>query len=297
MQLTSTQLEKISTSTFLVTGGAGFIGSHIAEWLLNAGAGKVRVLDNMATGNFRNIAPFANHRRFQFENGDIRFPEVCKVACKDVDYVFHQAASDSGFLNMLAAAHDGGVKRFVYASGSSIYAYDKAVNITNDIETIGLRYFNVFGARQNTKSEYASVIPKYAMQLIRHESPLVIGTGEYCRNFTYIEDVVQANILAALTTDSQAINQVYDIAFEERISLYQLALCLKEFCSAFDKTIAGIKIVHGPAPGKITTATPFIEKAKKLLGYKPCYSLRNGLLKSAGWYWAYLQQSYTTVST
>lgn len=335
MKLTTKQTEEISASTFLVTGGAGFIGSHIAEFLLIAGARRVRVLDNLATGHFRNIAPCANHPRFEFMNGDIRDVDVCKAACKGMDYVFHQAAlgsvsgsikdpltvnnvNASGFLNMLLVAREANVKRFVYASGCPIYgemnqapkeetggapyAANKYVNElyadvfarANGMETIGLRYFNVFGQRQNPQSEYASVIPKYVMQLMRHESPVINGADEFFCDFNYIENAVDANILAVLTTDPKAINQVYDIDFEERTSLYQLAGYLKEYLGSFDKSIEEIEIINGVARENYNARAQHrvfaAEKAKELLGYRPRFSLQMGLLKSAGWYWAYLPQ-------
>jgi UDP-N-acetylglucosamine/UDP-N-acetylgalactosamine 4-epimerase len=328
MKLTTEQTAKISASSFLVTGGAGFIGSHIAEFLLNAGARKVRVLDNLSTGHFRNIAPFANHPRFEFTNGDIRDIDGCKAACREMDYVFHLAALGSiprsikdpvttnnvnttGFLNMLLVAHDARIKRFVYASGSPIngtynqasnpaspYAVSKYINelyaevFTRlyGMETIGLRYFNVFGQRQDPHSEYAAVIPQFVMQLIRHQAPLINRRNEYSCDFTYVEDVVQANILAALTTDNKAINQVYNITFEEKITLHQLAEYLKEFLSAFDKSIANIEITPSDRAVYAQHSGAFAEKARELLGFEPHYSLRKGLLKTAGWYWAYLPQ-------
>lgn len=332
MKLTTNQTAAISASTFLVTGGAGFIGSHIAEFLLTAGARKIRVLDNMATGHFRNIAPCANHPSFEFMNGDIRDVDVCKAACKGMDYVFHLAAlgsvsgsikdplavnnvNTSGFLNMLLVAQEAKVKRFVYASGCPTYgdmnqapkagtggapfAANKYVNeLYADVfarlygmETIGLRYFNVFGQRQDPQSVYASVIPKYVMQLMRHESPVINEADDFSNGFNYVENVVDANMLAVLTTDPQAVNQVYNIAFEESTSLYQLAGYLKEFLSAFDERITGIEIIDGI----VNDAQPqhpvaFAEKAKELLGYQPRYSLQMGLLKSTSWYWAYLPQ-------
>jgi UDP-N-acetylglucosamine 4-epimerase len=331
MQLSTPQFEKISNSSFLVTGGAGFIGSHIAEFLLNAGARKVRVLDNLSTGHFRNVAPFANHPAFEFMKGDIRDVDTCKAVCQGMDYVFHQAAlgSDpesikdavttndvnvSGFLNMLVVAQAAGVKRFVYASGFPVYGNNNELHTTEEkvatytdnkfinelhvgvfskvyrMETIGLRYFNVFGQRQDPQSAYAAVIPKFVMQLINHESPVIKGTEEYSHDFNYIENVVQANIVAVLTTDPRALNQVYNIAFEERTSLHQLATYLKEFLSVFDKRIADVEIMFDPVPANNADSIAMVEEAKELLGYQPHYSLRNGLLKSVSWYWAYLPQ-------
>ena len=323
MQLSPNQTEKIATSSFLVTGGAGFIGSHIAEFLLNAGARKVRVLDNLTTGHFRNVASFANHPNFEYVKGDIRDLGTCKAVCKEIDYVFHQAAvgsqsgsisdpditnsiNTSGFLNMLIVAQDARVKRFVYASRSSVHGdselpeTEKITDINElyayqfsrlyGIETIGLRYCNVFGQRHHLQSEYAAFIPAFVMQLHKHESPVIHGTGACSCCYTYIKNVVQANILAVLTTAPQAVNQVYNITFDERTSLHQLAGCLKELLSVFDKSIAGIEIINERAGEDMTYAVSFVEKAKNLLGYQPRYSLRDGLLQSAGWYWTYLPQ-------
>jgi UDP-N-acetylglucosamine 4-epimerase len=334
MLLTTVQFEKIAGSAFLVTGGAGFIGSHIAEYLLNAGARKVRVLDNLSTGHFRNVAPFANHPRFEIIKGDICDIETCKAACRGMDYVLHQAAVSSlsgsvnetvatnnvnvsGFLNMLVIAQAAGVRRFVYASGAPIYGdanqvqkEEKGATTYTDnkyinelyadvfanlygMETIGLRYFNVFGQRQDPKSEYAAVIPKIMMQLMRHESPDFTGMETYARDFIYIEDVVQANMLAVLTTDPQAVNQVYNIINEETTSLYQLAMYLKEFLGLFDESIDRIEIVDGVTADdshKKQQQTKTIARTYELLGFRPRHSLRNGLLKSTSWYWAYLPQ-------
>jgi len=319
MKLTAAQYEKIAASTFLVTGGAGFIGSHIAEFLLNAGARKVRVLDNMATGHFRNMAPFANHPHFEFAEGDICNVDTCRVACKGIDYVIQEAAlaaisipmkdsitpgsvDASGFLNILVAAYEAKVKRFVYASGSCRSGNNDEAPATQYInehyaalftrlygmETIGLRYFNVFGQRQNPQSEYAADIPKFVMQFMRHESPVINGSCEYAHDFTYIENVVEANILALLTTNPNAVNQVYNIGVEERTSLDQLAMYLREFLSAFDLSIDNVKIAQKLPLNDMAHPVAFIDKARKLLGYNPGYSLRNGLLKSVSWYWAYL---------
>ena len=319
MKLTAAQRDKIAASTFLVTGGAGFIGSHIAEFLLNAGARKVRVLDNMATGHFRNMAPFANHPNFEFTEGDIRSVETCRVACKGMDYVVQESllgeitipmtgpidpgsVDASGFLNILVAAYEAKVKRFVYASGSCLPGNNGDAPATQYIEehysalftklygmeTIGLRYFDVFGQRQNPQSEYAADIPKFVMQFMRHESPLIKGTCECAHDFTYVENVVDANVLALLTTDPNAINQVYNIGVEERTSLDQLALYLREFLSAFDVGIDHVQIAQKYTLKDTAHPAAFIDKAKKLLGYNPGFSLRNGLLKSVSWYWAYL---------
>ncbi|WP_205511032.1 NAD-dependent epimerase/dehydratase family protein [Longitalea arenae] len=320
MQFTSAQFEMISSAAFLVTGGAGFIGSHIAECLLSAGARKVRVLDNLSTGHFRNVAPFANHPRFEFRRGDIRDMDTCKTACQGMDYIFHLAAggtaysfNTSDFLNLLVVAHEARVKRLVYASGPPVSDNNRASKAGNafspdasryinelyaevfarhyGMETIGLRYGNVYGQRQSLKSEYAAMIPNLVMQLSRHESPDMENAGARCHDFNYIDDIVQANLLAMLTTDPQAVNQVYNIAAEEKTSLFQLAVYLRELLSAFDEQIGLIEI-GGAGLDEQETHSPDVDAVneKALLGYKPRISLQNGLLKSVSWYWAYLPQ-------
>ncbi|MBO9200505.1 MULTISPECIES: NAD-dependent epimerase/dehydratase family protein [Niastella] len=333
MKLTAAQYEKIAASTFLVTGGAGFIGSHIAEYLLNAGARKVRVLDNMASGHFRNMAPFANHPHFEFVEGDIRNVDACRIACKGINYVVQEAPlgaitisvkdpilsgseDASGFLNLLVAAYEAKVNRFVYASSSCLYGNNDEASKTGKktveplssisapqyieeqyaalftrlygMETIGLRYFNVFGQRHDPQSEYAADIPKFVMQFMRHESPIINETNEYVSNYTYVENVVEANVLALLTTDPNAVNQVYNIGVEERTPLDQLAMHLREFLSAFDISINTVQLTQKHTLNDSTHPIAFIDKARTLLGYNPSYSLRNGLLKSISWYWAYL---------
>lgn len=307
MQLTPYQSEKIAASSFLITGGAGFIGSHLAECLLTAGARKVMVLDNFSTGRFRNLAPFANHPRFAYTDGDVRDVHTCKKACEGIDYVFHYAGvspaaevtihndTTSGFLNMLGVAHDAKVKRFVYASN---FFYNGSIDLNElyagqfaslyGMETIGLRYSNVFGPRHDPRSGYALVIPKYILQLMQHQSPVINGTGAYAHDFNYIENVVQANLLAVLTGNATAVNQVYDITFDERYSLPQLALCLKEMLSVFDACIAAVELTYESGPSSDVLSDPFAHKAKELLEYQPRYSLRQGLLQSISWYWTYL---------
>lgn len=322
MQFTSAQFEILSASSFLVTGGAGFIGSHIAECLLTAGARKVRILDNLSTGHFRNVAPFANHPRFEYMKGDVRVMDVCKTACQGIDYIFHLAgggtahnnASLSDFLNLLVVAHDAKIKRLVYASGPPVnndnnqaskvenaFSPDAVPTYINELyaevfarhygmQTIGLRYGNVYGQRQYLQSEYAAKIPNLVMHLSRHELPELLATDK-CLEFNYIDDIVQANILAMLTTDPNAVNMVYNITPEEKNSVYQLAVYLREFLSVFDEQIGHIDIGEA-VPEDHEARLPDADgvKEKTLLGYQPKISLRNGLLKSVSWYWAYLPQ-------
>lgn len=316
----------------LVTGGAGFIGSNLCEALLKEG-NKVRCLDNFTTGKIENILPLLQQypQQFRLIVGDIRKPEDCRKAVEGMEYVLHEAAlgsvprsvndpattnevNISGFLNMLIAARDAGIKRFVYAASSSTYgdseslpkveevigrplspyAVTKYVNElyadvfarTYGLETIGLRYFNVFGRRQDPFGAYAAVIPLFVKQLMKHESPVINGDGEYSRDFTYIDNVVQMNMLALTTQNPEAVNQVYNTAFGERTTLNELVGYLKEFLSEFDSEIAGVEILHGPnRVGDIPHSLACIDKAKRLLGYKPRYCMRDGLREAVKWYW------------
>jgi UDP-N-acetylglucosamine 4-epimerase len=327
--------KELSGYTFLVTGGAGFIGSNLVEYLLQYGAKHVRVLDNFMTGHRKNIEPFLSASNFELITGDIRDMDTCRQAVKDLDFVLHEAAlgsvprsindpvttnevNISGFLNMLIASRDAKVKRFVYAASSSTYGDSKELPKVEDrtgkplspyavtkyvnelyadvfaktygIETIGLRYFNVFGRRQDPDGAYAAVIPKFVMQLMKHESPVINGDGEYSRDFTYVENVVQANILAALTDNTEAINQVYNVAYGERTTLNQLAGYLKEYLSAYDETIGGIDFIHGQnRQGDIPHSLASVDKAKQLLSYQPLFSMKEGLKKAVEWYWENLK--------
>ncbi|OJX91083.1 MAG: LPS biosynthesis protein WbpP [Paludibacter sp. 47-17] len=315
--------------TILVTGGAGFIGSNLCETLLNKGCSVV-CLDNFSTGHRYNIEPFLENPAFQLIEGDIRELETCRKAVEGVDYVFHEAAlgsvprsindpitsnevNVSGFLHMLVAARDAGVKRFVYAASSSTYgdsaslpkiedvigrplspyAITKYVNElyadvfsrTYGMECIGLRYFNVFGRRQDPNGAYAAVIPLFVKKFLQHESPRINGTGEYSRDFTYIDNVVQMNLLAMTTTNPEAVNTVYNTAYGERNTLLQLIDYLKEFLSEHDPAIADIKVEYGPERvGDIPHSLASVEKAKRLLGYEPTHSLREGLREAVSYY-------------
>ncbi|MDD6210891.1 MAG: SDR family oxidoreductase [Bacteroidales bacterium] len=316
----------------LVTGGAGFIGSNLCEYLLSLNF-QVICLDNFATGKIENILPLLNMYpdKFKLIVGDIRNFSDCQKAVEGVDYVLHEAAlgsvprsikdpitsnnvNISGFLNMLVAARDAGVKRFVYAASSSTYgdstflpkvedvigkplspyAITKYVNElyadvfskTYDMEIIGLRYFNVFGRRQDPNGAYAAVIPLFVKKLMAHESPIINGDGEYSRDFTYIDNVVQMNMLAMTTDNPEALNTVYNTAFGERTTLNQLTAYLKEFLTAFDPEIENIEILHGlERVGDIPHSLADIHKAKTLLGYNPKFSMREGLKEAVKWYW------------
>lgn len=314
----------------LVTGGAGFIGSNLCEALLNQGH-KVVCLDNFSTGHRKNIDKFLLNDNFSLIEGDIRDMETCRKAVDGIDYVLHEAAlgsvprsindpitsnevNVSGFLNMMVAARDAKVKRFIYAASSSTYgdsaslpkvedvigkplspyAITKYVNElyadvfskTYGMECIGLRYFNVFGRRQDPHGAYAAVIPLFVKKLMQHESPVINGDGEYSRDFTYVDNVIQMNLLAISTTNPEAVNTVYNTAYGERNTLIQLTGYLKEFLSEFDPKINSIEIKHGPNRiGDIPHSLASIDRAKELLGYHPLYSLRDGLKEAVKWYW------------
>lgn len=316
----------------LITGGAGFIGSNLAEELLKRGH-QVTVLDNFATGKIDNLLPLLEKfgDSLTLQVGDIRNIADCKKATKDIDFVFHEAAlgsvprsikdpvtsndvNVSGFLNMLVASRDAGVKRFIYAASSSTYgdspslpkveevigkplspyAITKYVNElyadvfsrTYGMECIGLRYFNVFGRRQDPNGAYAAVIPLFVKKLMQHESPVINGDGEYSRDFTYIDNVIQMNLRAMETDNPDAVNQVYNTAYGERTTLNQLVESLKEYLSEHDPAIAEVEVIHGPnRAGDIPHSLASIDKAKNLLGYDPRFSMKQGLKEAVKWYW------------
>jgi len=320
----------MKNNSILITGGAGFIGSNLCEYFLGKGY-KVICLDNLATGFKSNMDCFMSHPFFKFIEGDIRDLQTCREAVKGVDYVLHQAALGSvprsikdpattnevnigGFLNMLIAARDAGVKRFIYAASSSTYGDSKTLPKVEDkigkplspyavtkyvnelyadvfsrtygMECIGLRYFNVFGRRQSPKGAYAAVIPLFVKSLINHERPVINGDGEYSRDFTYVENVIQANYLAMTTTNPQAVNKVYNVAFGERTTLNQLFNYLREGLSDFDPAIEAISPVYGPfRAGDIPHSLASIDSARSMLGYDPKFSVKKGLQEAIKWYW------------
>lgn len=319
----------------LVTGGAGFIGSNLIEALLKQD-NYVVCLDNLSTGKKENIDPFFTFKNFKFIEGDIRNVEDCQEAVKDIDFVLHQAAlgsvprsindpkttndvNISGFLNMLNAAKDAKVKRFVYAASSSTYGdhpdlpkeedkignplspyavtkyvnelYAKVFADTYGIETIGLRYFNVFGKRQTPDGAYAAVIPKFVKALIDKQSPIINGDGSHSRDFTYIDNIIQINQLAAITSNPQAINTVYNVACGENTSLTELFNVLVEYLSVYDNDIKDVKAIYGPPrQGDVKHSLASIDKAKSLLGYEPKYFFNEGLKESVEWYWKSLSE-------
>jgi len=322
-------MNKIKNSKVLVTGGAGFIGSNLIEVLLEQD-NRVICLDNFMTGKRENIEAFFNNPDFVLLEGDIRDFLICRKACVGVDYVLHQAALGSvprsiedpmtsaeinifGFVNILFAAHEAKVKRFVYAASSSTYGDSEALPKYEDeigkplspyaitkyvnelyaenffriygIESIGLRYFNVFGKYQDPDGDYAAVIPKFVSSMIKHESPVINGDGSYSRDFTYIKNVVQANQLAALAVEPKAVNTVYNIAYGERTTLNELYAELQKNLTRFDPKIANIHPHHGPErAGDIPHSLASIDKARELLGYDPQYNLDEGLQEATKWY-------------
>ncbi|RED19622.1 UDP-N-acetylglucosamine 4-epimerase [Flavobacterium cutihirudinis] len=323
-------METSTQNTILITGGAGFIGSNLCEYFLSLGH-KIICLDNFSTGHRNNLKESLKNPDFRLIEGDIRNIADCKLAVEGVDYVLHQAAlgsvprsindpittndvNVSGFLNMLVAARDAKVKRFIYAASSSTYGdseglpkvedvigkplspyaitkyvnelYAEIFSRTYGLETIGLRYFNVFGRKQDPNGAYAAVIPKFVMQLMKYESPVINGDGNYSRDFTYIDNVIQMNELAMKCQNAEAVNTVYNTAFGDRNTLNDLVKYLKEYLSEYDPKIADVEIVHGEnRAGDIPHSLASIEKAQKILGYAPKYSLQKGLKEAVNWYW------------
>lgn len=314
----------------LVTGGAGFIGSSLCYDLLERD-NKVVCLDNFATGKRENINELKGNLKFRLINGDIREPEVCRRAVKGIDVVLHQAALGSvprsiadpattnavnitGFLNMIIAARDAGIKRFVYASSSSVYgdspdlpkveertgkvlspyAITKAVNeeyarIFGNLygmETVGLRYFNVFGRRQDPEGPYAAVIPKFTRLFMKHQSPVINGDGSNSRDFTYIDNVILANNLAATVDNHAALNQVYNVACGDSVNLNEMTMLLRGYLAAHDPKIIEVEPTHGPVrPGDIPHSMASVGKAVRLLGYQPQVLFSEGLKRAVEWYW------------
>jgi UDP-N-acetylglucosamine 4-epimerase len=314
----------------LVTGGAGFIGSNTCESLLLDGH-EVICLDNFITGKRVNIASLIQNESFSLIEGDIRSIEDCRKAVLNCDVVLHLAALGSvprsiadpittndininGFLNVIVAARDAGVKRFVYAASSSTYGdsvslpkvediigkplspyaitkyvgelYADVFSKTFGMECIGLRYFNVFGRRQDPAGAYAAVIPKFIDTLMRHEAPIINGDGNYSRDFTYVDNVIQINKLAMFTTNMDSINQVYNVAFGESSTLNELFVEIKNNLASLDERINEINCIHGDfRTGDIPHSLASIEKAKNLLQYFPTHSLKQGLKETVSWYW------------
>ena len=309
-------------SKLLVTGGAGFIGSNIVEAILNMGL-KVRVLDNFSTGKEENIKEFIGNPNFELIRGDIRDLDTCYKACEEIDYVLHQAAWGSvprsvempilyeeinikGTLNMMEASVKNKVKRFVYASSSSVYGnseklpkvegeegelispyaltkktneeYGKLFFKLYGLETVGMRYFNVFGKKQDTNGAYAAVIPKFVKKLMNDEAPIINGDGKQSRDFTYIDNVIEANLKACLASKEVA-GEAFNIAYGGRENLIDLY-------SKIEKLLGkNIKPLYGAdRKGDIKHSNASIEKAKRLMNYNPKYSFSNGIELTINWY-------------
>ena len=307
----------ISNDCFLVTGGAGFIGSHIAEYLLKHGAKQVRVLDNMANGFEKNLDVLKGYAAFQFIEADIRNEDICRQACEGIDYISHQAALGSvprsikepiyfnevnvgGFTNMIKAAVESNVKKFVYASSSSVYGdeptlpkiEDKVGNClspyaatkkTNElyaqvfadvfgIKTIGLRYFNIFGPRQDPDGAYAAVIPLFVKGIMKRIPVFINGDGEQTRDFTFVENAVQVNIKSMLTENAAAFNKVYNVAVGENFSVNYLYNACKQYLESNWEPV-----YREPRAGDIRNSLADITLAKKLLGYQPTRKFEAGL--------------------
>ena len=312
--------DDLSNSSFLITGGAGFIGSHIAEYLLKNNAGKVRVLDNMANGLESNLKILKAYNSFEFIEGDIRNIETCRKACEGIQYISHQAALGSvprsikepystndvnvgGFVNILKAAVENSVRKFVYASSSSVYGDEPALPKREDrignclspyavskmanelyadvfskvynIPVIGFRYFNIFGPRQDPEGQYAAVIPLFVKAIINHETAYINGDGEQTRDFTFVENAVQINIKGMLTSSDEAKNKVYNVAVGENYSINYLYNTIKEYLKS-DIDPIYIK----PREGDVRNSLADISLAKKLLNYAPTTKFDGGLIKT-----------------
>lgn len=308
----------------LVSGGAGFIGSNIVSYLLQHGVGKVRVLDNLSNGFMRNLETFKSDARFEFMEGDITRPEDCAKACQGMHLLTHQAALGSvprsiknplatsdanttGYLNMLLAARDAGIKRVVYASSSSVYGDSTASpkkeenlgrplspyavsKLTNELyasvfamhygmEIIGLRYFNVFGPHQDPNGPYAAAIPLFMNALLFGKEAVIYGDGAQTRDFTFVENAVQANIRALFTNNQHALNKVYNVAVGESVSVNDLYHTIAEICGQTRQP------KHVPERiGDIKNSLADISLAKDLLGYNPRYRIREGLEVTIDWF-------------
>jgi UDP-N-acetylglucosamine 4-epimerase len=329
-----------------ITGGAGFIGSNLCEYFVSKGY-EVTCLDNLSTGFRHNIEPLLTLSNFHFVEGDIRDMDTCRKMAAGADVVLHEAALGSvprsindpintnsnnidGFLNMLVAARDAGVRRFVYAASSSTYGDSKVLpkvehnigrplspyaitkfvnelyaNVFSSlygIETIGLRYFNVFGRRQDPHGAYAAVIPLWVKALINHQQPFINGDGSYSRDFTYVDNVIQANELAATVPSdtlrqratlynktlppNSPIDMVFNVAYGGNTTLNQLFACLRSNLARYDSSIKDIEPVYRPnRPGDIPHSQASIAKAQQILGYQPQYDALRGFEQACDWYW------------
>lgn len=314
----------------MITGGAGFIGSNLCEYFLKQGH-EIRALDNLATGRLRNIEQLLAEKNFEFIEGDIRNLETCRSAVKGFDVVMHQAALGSvprsidrpidtnavnidGFVNMLVAAKDEGIERFIYAASSSTYGDSKELpkveerigkpmspyavtKLANELyadvfhkiyglKTIGLRYFNVFGRNQDPDGAYAAAIPRFVKAFMEGRSPEIHGDGEQTRDFTYIENVLHANECALQTQNEEAFNQVFNVAYGQRTSVNQIVKKLQHLLAEKDPGIQSVEIVYGPArQGDVRDSLADVSKAKRLMGYNPEFDVLQGIERAIDWYW------------
>jgi UDP-N-acetylglucosamine/UDP-N-acetylgalactosamine 4-epimerase len=314
----------ISEKSVLVTGGAGFIGSNLVEYLLKYGAKKVRVLDNLSNGFMKNLEPFLSNPSFEFIKGDITDTDTCKKACEGIHLISHQAALGSvprsikfplathsanatGFLNMLTAAKDAGVEKFIYASSSSVYGdskispktentigkalspyavskytnelYGEVFALNYGMKIIGLRYFNIFGPRQDPNGPYAAAIPLFMDALVNNKAAFINGDGEHSRDFTFVENAVQANVRALFCSNEEAFNNVYNVAVGDNISLNKLFAALQELTGNFSKPVH-----REERPGDIKHSKADISLAKKMLDYDPKIKLKDGLAITLQWF-------------
>lgn len=319
----------------LVTGGAGFIGSNLCEELVKKG-NYVVCLDNFSTGRIENIQGLLDNNRFKLIEGDIRNLDTCLKAVNGVDVVFHEAAlgsiprsiddpittnavNISGFLNMLVAAKNAKIDRFIFAASSSAYGdnetipkvedtigkplspyaltkyvdelYAHVFSITYGLKYIGIRYFNVFGRRQDPNSAYAAVIPLFIKKLLKHEQPIINGDGSNSRDFTYIDNIIHINMLALDTLSPKAFNQIYNGAGGENTSVLELEQLITKNLSAYDNCIDCIVPIFGPNRiGDVKHSKASISKAKELLGYTPVCTFEDGLKKTIYWYLTNLKE-------
>ncbi len=317
------------TAPILVTGGAGFIGSHLCDALVERGLA-VRCFDDLSTGSRRNIAHLMDAPGFRFVQGDIRSMADCRAAVEGVKVVLHLAALGSvprsiadplashavnltGFLNLLEVARQVGVERFVYASSSSVYgdspdlpkveervglplspyaatkagdeAYANLYHRSYGMGTIGLRFFNVFGERQDPEGPYAAAIPRFLARLMRHQPPQVHGDGMQSRDFTYVGNAVGSVLCAMDTRDPLCMGQVFNVAFGDRTTLLELIDALRDELATIDPAVATIDVEHvADRPGDVRDSLADISKARRLLGYDPVFDLRDGLRKAVPWY-------------
>ncbi|OFY62590.1 MAG: Vi polysaccharide biosynthesis protein VipB/TviC [Bacteroidetes bacterium RIFCSPLOWO2_02_FULL_36_8] len=310
-------IKDLSNYNFLITGGAGFIGSHIVDYLISHKAGKIRVLDNLSNGKLENLKDFEGLSSLEFVEGDIRDLETCKQACRDIHYICHLAAVGSiprsvndpvttnnvninGFLNLLIAAKEAGIKRLVYSSSSSVYGdnknfskseselgnplspyavtkqagelYAKVFSKLYNFEIIGLRYFNVFGPRQDPNGPYAAAIPIFINCIKNNQKPVIYGDGNQTRDFTYVENVVQANMLALFSDNKEAINEIFNVGVGERTSVNVL---YKTLCEILGKNVEPSYVP--PRAGDIKDSLADISKIIQYLEYNPRVRLRKGL--------------------